>query len=69
MRGDLAVKPLSPCQLDVLAHHKVTTVRAELDGEERIYEQVLVTPKGLARLAELLERENAETSISGGSAR
>lgn len=52
-----------------LLEHKVTTVRAELDGEERIYEQVLVTPKGLARLAELLERENAETSISGGSAR
>ncbi len=36
-----------------LLEHKVTTV-ARTDGSEKIVEQVRVTPKGLARLAELL---------------
>lgn len=34
-----------------LLEHKVTTISTS-DGEERIQQQVLVTPKGLARLAE-----------------
>ena len=41
--------------------HKVVT-RGE-GGEERIYDQVLVTPKGLARLAELLEQEASRKCV------
>lgn len=37
--------------------HKVLTVERP-DGTPKVVEQVLVTPKGLARLAELLERED-----------
>lgn len=33
--------------------HKVTTV-SRSDGTEKVVEQVLVTPKGLAKLAELI---------------
>lgn len=36
-----------------LLSHKVTTVNRS-DGSEKVVEQVLVTPKGLARLAELM---------------
>ena len=36
-----------------MLEHKVTTVTRS-DGTEKVVEQVLVTPKGMARLAELL---------------
>lgn len=39
-------------------HHKVTVVSTS-DGREKISEQVLVTPKGLTRLAELFSTEVA----------
>ncbi|MFH1155153.1 MAG: phage antirepressor KilAC domain-containing protein [Pseudomonadota bacterium] len=41
-----------------LVEHKVTT-HINSDGFERVYEQVRITPKGLARLANELEKEAA----------
>ena len=40
----------------MLTHRVVTRGTG---GDERIYDQVLVTPKGVARLAELLAKEPA----------
>lgn len=37
-----------------LLEHKVTTVERG-DGSEKVTEQVRITPKGLARIAELIE--------------
>jgi phage antirepressor YoqD-like protein len=41
--------------------HKVTTIERS-DGTERVVEQVLVTAKGLARLAESVQREPARVA-------
>jgi anti-repressor protein len=41
-----------------LLEHKITTV-SRSDGSEKIVEQVLVTPKGLAKLSQILSQEIA----------
>lgn len=41
--------------------HKVTTLERE-DGPPKVVEQVLVTPRGLARLAALLNRERGQAA-------
>lgn len=48
--------------------HKVTTVQRE-DGSEKVVEQALITPKGLARLAILLNvKPSSGTDMIGGAA-
>lgn len=42
--------------------HKVTTI-SKGDGSEKVVEQVLVTPRGLARLAQLLHRDGFQPSL------
>ena len=41
-----------------LLTHKVTTV-ARLDGSDKVVEQVRITPKGITRLAQMLQKEAA----------
>jgi phage antirepressor YoqD-like protein len=43
--------------------HKITTVERS-DGSQKVVEQVLITPKGLARLAELLTSLRSLASAS-----
>lgn len=52
--GSMRWVAYQPRQAAGLLDHKVTVLGVEEDGEQRLASQVRVTPKGLAKLAELL---------------